>query len=178
MVDASMVKLTKQLKAKIMSFAKYVFWILGAAFVIGASYYLYNVMSRPVAGILVFMGGVLALYFYYVKWFVIPEMRPAWPPYQTVCPDYLTPVSPGYDMKKDANGKDVASPKNGGKFKCVDFVGVSRNGKLKRANPAQLQTQLDNPSFVFEIDPTENPEKLRSRLQSNGLSWVTMFGDN
>jgi hypothetical protein len=178
MADNLMVKDMKKFKAAMMSLTKYVFWILGAVFVCGASYYLYNVMSRPVAGILVFMGGVLALYFYYVKWFVIPEMKPAWPPYQTVCPDYLTPVSPGYDMTKDASGKEIAKPKNGGKFKCVDFVGVSRNGKLKRANPAQLQTQLTNPNFVFEIDPTENPERLRSRLQSNGLSWVTMFGDN
>ncbi len=160
-----------------MRIAKYVYWILGVVLVFGASYYLYNLMSRPVASILVFMGGVLALYFYYVKWFVIPEMRPSWPPYQTLCPDYLTPVSPGYDITREG-GKQIAKPKNGGKFKCVDFVGVSRNGALKRANPAQLQTQLQNPSYVFEIDPDEKREQLRSRLQSNGLSWITMFGDN
>ena len=167
----------KKVKSTIMSVAKYVFWILGAVFVIGASYYLYNVMSRPVAGVLVFMGGVLALYFYYVKWFLIPDRRPAWPPYQTVCPDYLTPISPGYNLvKKD--GKEVAMPKNEGKFKCVDFVGVSRNGNLKRASPTQLQSQLLNPSYVFDIDPSEKPETLRARVASRGLSWITMFGDN
>jgi hypothetical protein len=178
MADNAMAKEVKKIKAAVMSAAKYVFWILGALFVLGASYYIYNVMARPVAGILVFMGGVLALYFYYVKWFLIPEMRPAWPPYQTVCPDYLTPVSPGYDMVKNVDGKEIAQPKNQGKFKCVDFVGVSRNGNLKRATPTQLQSQLLNPSYVFEIDPSEKPEALRARLQNRGLSWITMFGDN
>ena len=172
------VKLAKQTKNTIMRIAKYVFWILGLILVGGSAYYLYNVMSRPVSGVLVFMGGMLALYFYYVKWFVIPLSRPAWPPYQTVCPDYLTPISPGYNMTRDANGKDVAQPVNGGKFKCVDFVGVSRNGKLKKVDPTALQTQLVNPNYTFEIDPKEKPESLRSRLQSVGLSWITMFGDN
>jgi hypothetical protein len=177
MADNAMASQMKRLKSKMMSVAKYVFWFLGAVFVIGASYYLYNVMSRPIAGVLVFMGGVLALYFYYVKWFLIPEKRPAWPPYQTLCPDYLTPISPGYDMVK-RGGKDIAMPKNGGKFKCVDFVGVSRNGNLKRASPAQLQTQLSNPNYVFEINPNEKPASLRARVASKGLSWITMFGDN
>ena len=168
----------KTMKAAMNKVAKWVYWILGLLLVGVACYYIYNVMTRPVAGILVFMGGILALYFYYVKWFVIPEKRPDWPPYQTVCPDYLTPVSPGYDMSIGTNGKTVATPKQGGQFKCVDFVGVSRNGRLKRASPANLQSQITQGDYTFPVNPNEKPQALKARLQSYGLTWVSMFGDD
>ncbi len=167
----------KRMTAALKTAGKYTYIILSILIVGGIAYILYNTMQRPIAGILFFMGGVLAAYFYYVKWFVIPAQRPDWPPYQTVCPDYLTPISPGYTISK-SGGKDIAVPKDGGKFKCVDFVGVSRNGRLRRADPAKLASQLNNPEYTFTIDPKERPNMLRQRLQSFGLSWITMFGDN
>lgn len=158
--------------------AKYIYWIVGLTVLIGGCYMLYNRMDRPVAGVLVFISGVLALYFYHVKWFVIPEQAPAWPPVQTVCPDYLTPISPGYEMSTDASGNLTATPQTGGTFKCVDFVGVSKNGRLKRANAASLKMQLNDPAFYFNIDPTEAKEDLKTRVAQRGLTWVSLFGDN
>jgi hypothetical protein len=157
--------------------AKWIYIIFAAVVVIGIAYILYNQMNRPIAGVLFFIGGFLASYFYYVKWFVVPTVNPAWPPYQTICPDYLTPITPGYEIKKDASGKEIAVPQAGGKLKCVDFVGVSRNGRLRRASPAQLESQQNNPEFYFEVDPKQSKNDLRARLQSYGLSWVTMFND-
>ncbi len=168
----------KRMKAAMFKLAKYIYWIVGLVLLLGGSYILYNRMERPVAGVLVFISGVLALYFYHVKWFVIPEQAPAWPPVQTVCPDYLTPISPGYEMKTDATGNLVPTPQTGGKFKCVDFVGVSRNGKLTRATAASLKMQLNDPKYYFEIDPKESKETLKTRVAQRGLTWVSLFGEN
>lgn len=164
-------------RAGLIKTAKYTYVILGLAMILSISYFLFNVMNRQITAVLFFMAGVLALYFYYVKWFVAPAQGKAWPPFQTVCPDYLTPLSPGYNMTKDASGKDIAMPTDG-KFKCVDFVGVSKNGYLRRASPAAIQQQMADPRFYFEVDPKEKPSDLKLRLQTYGLSWVSLFGDD
>ena len=153
----------KLLAARLKSVAKWVFWIVGLAIVGYTCYFLYSVMSRPVAGILVFIGGILALYFYYVKWFVIPGRGQVWPPYQTLCPDYLTPISPG-----NAEGA----------LKCVDLVGVSRNRRIKVATTGLLDQQMQKEEYTFSIDPKEPAESLRHRVQAYGLSWVSLFGEN
>lgn len=146
--------------------AKWVYTILGLLMVLSASYVLYSKLERPVAGVLIFMVGILALYFYYVKWFVIPEAMPAWPPFQTPCPDYLTLVStPG-------SGPN-APPVN----KCVDFVGVSKNGRILKADPRQLQTQLNDPRYYIQIDPNAKEDELKAMTASYGLTWTSLFGD-
>jgi hypothetical protein len=145
--------------------AKWAYVIIGLILVFSVSSFLYNTLQRQIASILFFMAGILALYFYYVKWFVAGSSDAAgkWPPHQTVCPDYLTPISPG---------------KPGEKFKCVDYVGVSKNGYLRRASPAAIQQQIADPRFYFEVDPAESATDLRMRLQTYGLSWVSLFGDD
>lgn len=154
--------------------AKWLYWIVGLVALCGGCYVLYNTLARPVAAILIFLGGILALYFYYVKWFVIAEAKPSWPPYQTLCPDYLTPISPGYTKGDDGS----LVPKSGGVIKCVDFVGVSKNGNLKKTDPENLQASLKNPSFSITIDPKSSQEELKAMLHTYGLTWVSMFGDN
>jgi hypothetical protein len=149
------------MKAKLKRMAKYIYWIVGLIFVFASCHFLYNKMNRPVAGVLVFIGGILALYFYYVKWFLLPNLHPAWPPYQTLCPDYLSPVSPG--------GADGIT--------CLDFVGVSRNKRIKKADPALISDQLNNDEYTFKIDPKESQEALKQRVNAYGLSWVSLFGE-
>jgi len=156
---------------------KYVYWILGILILFGICYVLYEVFDRQIASVLVFIGGILILYFYYVKWFIAGALNPDWPPYQTVCPDYLTPISPGYGNVAGADGKTSLQPLNGGVFKCVDFVGVSRNGQLKKADPTKLSAALASDQYSFKIDPKENAESLKSRLQAYGLTWISLFGD-
>jgi len=152
--------------------AKYTYILLAIIVVFGGSYYLFNNMQRPVAGVLYFIGATIAVYFYYVKWFVVPAARPDWPPYQTVCPDYLTPVAPGYTT--DANGNQVPTA---GPMRCVDFVGVSTNGLLKRADPNTISKHLNEAQYAFTVDPKMSRDELRQRINSYGLSWLTMFGE-
>lgn len=164
---------------KLATAAKAAYWIVGVLVLFLGCAFVYNKMQRPVAALLIFLGGVMALYFYYVKWFVVAAMRPSWPPYQTPCPDYLTMISPGFET--DANGNRVLA--NGGKYKCVDFVGVSRNGMLEKADPAALAVELaeanKNRKYI-EINPagTETKEQLKARIASLGLTWTSLFGDN
>jgi hypothetical protein len=159
----------KKLMASLRGIAKYAYWILGLLLVGYAAYFLYNTLQRPVAAVLLFIGGILALYFYYIKWFVIGEKDNQWPPYQTLCPDYLTPISPGYG----ADGKPQAGP-----IKCVDFVGVSRNGRFKKMNQKNMDSLIHRDDHAFPIVKGEKREDLRTRLQTYGLSWISLFGDN
>jgi hypothetical protein len=145
---------------------KYLYWIIGGLLIVGISYIFYNRLQKPISGVLFFMAGVLALYFYYVKWFVAPEKRPSWPPYQTPCPDYLTMMD---------SGLVGAAP---GSYKCMDFVGVSRNGRLKKADPRRIKEQENNPDYVFMVNKGEEKEQLRQRVLAYGLTWNSLFGDN
>lgn len=158
--------------AKLMnSIARWTYTILGLIVVFYGSYYLFNKMERPIAGILYFIGATIAVYFYWVKWFMIPAQKPDWPPYQTICPDYLTPISPGYGT--DADGNQVPGK---GPLKCVDFVGVSQNGVLKIATPTMLDKQINQPQYAFTVDPKMTRDDLKAKTDAYGLSWQTMFG--
>lgn len=151
----------KRITAAMRNAAKYVYWIVGVGALLFACHYLYNVMMRPVASVLVFMGGVLALYFYWVKWFMASE-KSQWPPYQSICPDYLTPLAPG----------------TGGQVKCMDFVGVSRNNRIKVADPRRSTEQANDGQYTFVVQPGEDKNSLRQRIQTYGLSWVSLLGEN
>lgn len=151
----------KRIAAAVRQTAKYVYWIVGLGALLFTCYYLYNIMIRPVASILIFMGGVLALYFYWVKWFIASE-KSQWPPYQSICPDYLTPLAPG----------------EGGNVKCMDFVGVSRNNRIKVADPRRSTEQANESQFAFVVQPGEDKNSLRQRIQTYGLSWVSLLGEN
>lgn len=151
----------KRMAATVRQIAKYAYWIVGVGALLYACHYLYNVMVRPVASVLVFMGGVLALYFYWVKWFTMTD-KGQWPPYQSICPDYLTPLAPG----------------SGGQVKCMDFVGVSRNRRIKVADPRRSTEQSNDAQYTFVVNPAEDKASLRQRIQTYGLSWVSLLGEN
>jgi hypothetical protein len=162
MADSATVS-SARLSENLKTAAKYIYWILGLAIVVGIAYTLYNRFERPIAGVLFFMAGIMALYYYWVKWFLAPAARDAvWPPYQTPCPDYLTMMTGAA-----ANGT----------YKCMDFVGVSRNDRIKRADPKQINSQINSNEYTFLVDPKENRETLRQRVNATGLTWSTLFGE-
>lgn len=152
--------------AQLRTVGKWAYWIIGLIVIGYGAYFFYNTLMRPITGVLFFMAGILFLYFYYVKWFVIPGKKPDWPPYQTPCPDYLT-LMPG----NTSGGADAS-------YKCIDFVGVSRNGRLKRADPRQIDTQVNMPDYYFLVNPKEERGALQQRLMAYGLTWNSLFGDN
>lgn len=156
----------RRVRAAATRIAKWAYWILGLLLIGGLSYFLYTRLDRQITSVLFFVSGIVMLYFYYVKWFVIPEKNLDWQPYQTPCPDYLTVMSEA--------GNNTA----GGAYKCFDFVGVSRRPDgLKKADPRNIATQQNDPRFYFLVDPKENRESLRQRVIAQGLTWNSLFGD-
>lgn len=132
------------------------------------SYYFYTTLQRPVAGTLWAVGAGILFFYYYVKWFVVrTPLDPIFRPGNQSCPDYLSMVPPG-------NLYTAASPTE---YRCVDYVGVSRNGRLKKADPAKIKQQINNPDYYFAIDPTKDfitpstKSAFLDRLIAYGLSY-------
>jgi hypothetical protein len=145
------------------------YWIVGGLIVFGISYYLYSVLNRPVAGALIFVGGAIILFYYWIKWFVIPP-----PPDQDfesgnqACPDYLSVVPAD---------SGLYTPTSKTQYYCVDYVGVSRNGNLKKMAPEKLSQLINDPTYRFSIDPAvdlvskNGRSEFMRRLIAAGLSY-------
>lgn len=149
------------------------YWIVGIIVLLYVCYLLFA-RNQQIAAVLVFLSGFIAMYFYYVKWFVIPDRIPNWPPYSTPCPDFLTLVEPG-------DGKTVPG-------KCMDFVGVSANQMFKRSEPGNASANINDPNYVFSVsrqfrDTTTNEIKDRSlkdicdEVHKYGLTWMSLCPD-
>jgi hypothetical protein len=148
---------------------KWSYVIVTALFVFGISRYIYSSLNRPVAATLWTLGAALMFFYYYVKWFVAQSaddpnrIRPT----GQACPDYLSIVPPG----------KLYTPASPSQYFCVDYVGVSRNGGLKKMDPAQIDTQIKNPDYVFSVDPAVDfvsqsaKGKFFQRLIARGLSY-------
>lgn len=164
-----MVKLKQdKIEAMLDSSTKWAYWIVGVLIVGGISYILFNRLNKQVAAVLVFLAGMLALYFYYVKWFVVG--LDVWPPFQGFCPDFLTPVA-------------VTSPAANTIY-CADMVGVSTNGGLAKLDQA-FQTQVANGTpldktttgviafSTLSTDTTNCP-----KAKNAGLTWISLCGSS
>ena len=169
---------TKALIALSMKVAKYLY-IAGAAIVVCyAAYYLFNVMERPIAGLLVFMGGFMAAFFYYVKWFMSGSKKPDMP--VGLCPDFLTPISPGIAVQ---SGAPAAAGTASNIIYCMDFVGVSRNGQLRVANPNSIRTQVQDTTWYSmpinqdSFTSSGGLQQLKAQVMAKGLTWVSLFPD-
>lgn len=146
---------------------KWAYWIVGILLVGGISYILFNRMNKQVAGLLVFLAGMLALYFYYVKWFVVGT--DIWPPFTGMCPDFLTQIA-------------VNSPDTG-KIYCVDTVGVSTNGGLAALTNDQKATlasggKLDKTApgvIAFSTNQADMNTNCASAATA-GLAWISLCG--
>lgn len=151
-------------------FIKWIYWILGILVLISIARFLYST-ERPVAAILVFLSGLLGLYYYYVKWFIIPAKENPWPPFDNPCPDFLTMVDPG-------------DPASGVPRKCMDFVGVCDNGMIKRGDPTQIKTQKENGDYIFTVETKRlgsgepaTIDQICQQTRTYGLTWAGLCPD-
>jgi hypothetical protein len=141
----------------IQSYGAYIYWGLGLIASLGIGYVLYK-MNFQIAAVLIFLGAIIALFYYYVKWFQLPAANNTWPPYTTPCPDFLTLVNPG---------------SGNGPAQCMDYVGVSANGQLKKATPNNVQQQNDS-KFIFSVDKTKGSADLCRAASQYGLTWSSV----
>jgi hypothetical protein len=71
------------------SLFQWTYWIVGILVAFVISYILYTKFNKQVASILVFIATMMALYYYYVKWFVIGDPYPV---PQSICPDFMSSI--------------------------------------------------------------------------------------
>ena len=152
------------------------YWVIGLLLLGFSAYFYYTGLNRPVAGSLWFVGGFLIFYYYWIKWFVLDQ--PLDPDFNTAsgaCPDYLSVIP---------NNSGLYTPTSKTQYFCVDFVGVSRNGGIRRANPKNIRAEIADPSYRFSVDPevdfktaTAKAAFLR-RLQMAGLSYNSIGDDS
>lgn len=152
-----------EFKKSIAKWKKWLYWGIGIVLILAISYYL-NSSGKPVASVLIFIGGILILYYYWVKWFELLDPS-RWQPSISPCPDYLTLVNPG-------DGKTQGA-------QCVDFIGVSANGMLTKADisaPSAVPR-----SAVFTVPPAAqnvDPSVICAEVQDKGLVWTGVCPEN
>ena len=149
--------------------------LLAVAVTIGLSYYYYSILNRPIAGVLWFIGGGLVFFYYWIKWFATPQSPdPDFMPSAPSCPDYLSVIP---------NNSNLYTPTSKTQYLCVDYVGVSRNGGIKKMDPAKIATKISDPAYVFSVDPEVDfmtpagKAGFLRRLTAAGLSYNSV-GDN
>ena len=154
---------------------KKAYWVVGLLILGLSAYFYYTSMNRPVAGVLWFIGGFLILYYYWIKWFVLDQPLDADLYFGTnACPDYLSPLP---------NNTGLYAPTTKTQYFCVDFVGVSRNGGIKRTSPTNVVTDVNDPAYTFSVDPLVDfaspagKAAFIQRLQTAGLSYNSV-GDS
>jgi hypothetical protein len=59
----------------------------------------------------------------------------------------------------------------------MDFVGVSRNQRIKVADPRRSNEQSNDAAYTFVVQPGEDKNSLRQRVQTYGLSWLSLLGE-
>ena len=165
------------------------FLIIGTLFVCTTAYFYYSALNKPAAGVLWFVGGAVVLYYYYVKWFLGPPViDPDFMSGVYACPDYLSVIPP--DTVDTHTGRKLYTPATASQYYCVDFVGVSTNGGLKKTTPQTLAEDIKNSAYYFPVDairdfmaPTMDTKgniisngrrEFMERLAQAGLSYNSM----
>jgi hypothetical protein len=120
------------------------YWVIGLLLLGFSAYFYYTSLNKPVAGVLWFIGGFLIVYYYWLKWFVLD--RPYDPDFFTgsgACPDYLSVIP---------NNSGLYMPTSTTQYFCVDFVGVSRNGGIRKMNRNSIVSLISLDFVVMDSD--------------------------
>lgn len=121
-----------------MDFLLILYILLSLVISAGGTYYFIE-NDRTLGGFLFFIGSLLVLTFYGLRWFTADVFNPSrfpsktWPPMVNACPDFLS------IYERTVNGRKEKV--------CVDLVGVSQGGIQKLIDP----TNVTNPNYVFNL---------------------------
>jgi hypothetical protein len=123
--------------------------------------------DRTLGAFLYFVGAVLVLTFYGLRWFTSDALKisryesKSWPPIVNVCPDFLSVYE-----------RPIAGTTRKEKI-CVDLIGVSEAGIQKLVDPANVT----NDNFVFKLHmEKKGPERMKALCQECKLKKVTWEG--
>lgn len=131
---------------------------------VGGTYSLVQ-SERTLAAFLYFVGSVLILTFYGLRWFTGDTLKQtrydskSWPPVVNTCPDFLSI----YERTVGGNKEKV----------CVDLIGVSEGGIQKLVDPANVA----NENYVFKLYmDKKGAERMKSLCAECKIKKVTWEG--
>ena len=143
----------------------WIYIIVAIAVTIGGTYKLYG-SGNTLGGLLFFVGALFLFISYGLRWFaaknsIFSNTPVKWPPTINTCPDFLT-----FYQQQNADGTTTDS--------CIDLIGVSKNGSLKRF-PKDGSVPTD-PQYFFSLtttssDPVKKNNELCQRAMTAGLTW-------
>ena len=133
---------------------------------IGGTSYLVQ-SERTLGAFLYFVGAVLILTFYGLRWFSGDALKvtrydtKSWPPVVNTCPDFLSVYErtvPGTTTKEKV---------------CVDLIGVAEGGIQKLTDPANVT----NDNYVFKLSMDKRgADRMRALCQECRLKKVSWEG--
>lgn len=120
------------------------------------------------AAVIFAIGSIAVFVFFGFRWFSNPSSATKqWPPKINTCPDYLTYIPPAAGAS--GNGS------------CLDFLGVSSNGELKKAT---AKSDVTNTSKNFQYTSkdvmatgvtNETLQSICNRCNAAGLTWEGVY---
>ncbi len=120
-----------------MEFTLILYILLSAGIGIGGTMYLVQ-SDRTLGAFLYFVGAVLILTFYGLRWFTGDNLRTTryssktWPPVINTCPDFMSLYEEGEGQAKTKT--------------CIDLIGITKGGKQTKFNlhmDKQGKTRID-----------------------------------
>jgi hypothetical protein len=121
--------------------------------------------DRGLAAFLFFIGSVLILTFYGLRWFTGKSLNPSrystdsWPPFVNTCPDFLSVYERSVGRRKEQV--------------CVDLIGVAEGGIQKLVDPANV----NNDNFVFKLHMDKTgADRMKALCNECKLKKVTWEG--
>ncbi len=149
----------------------FIYFIVGLIVAGTISYVLYTRFNKQIAAVLVFMATVMALYYYYVKWFVIGDDFEI---PKSFCPDLMSSIG--------AKGNQIV---------CVDSMGVYGGSPNVSLDTIKNEGQYGNAEhqktgFVGSIGgggvvmPPDADNKdayyatFCGNLKTAGISWISL----
>lgn len=140
-------------------------YFFGVPILLMIACYVIGKQGKPIEAILLGLIGLLATFYYYLKFFVIGKTaQEEWPPYVSTCPDYLTLINPAATGDSDPV--------------CMDFIGVALSGasqqliKTDSRNIPKASTGAAYESHVFRVKGVTDADAMCANVKSRGLTWA------
>jgi hypothetical protein len=149
-----------------MDFAFILYILFSVVTGIGGTFYLVQ-SQRTIGAFLYFIGSILVLTFYGLRWFTGDALKVSryesktWPPFVNTCPDFLS------IYERSAAGSTTKEKV------CVDLIGVAEGGIQKLTDPANVTN--DNYVFKLYMDK-KGPDRIKALCQECKLKKVTWEG--
>lgn len=150
-----------------MDFAFILYILVSIGIGIGGTMALVN-NDRTLGAFLYFVGSILILTFYGLRWFAGDSFRTTrystktWPPVINTCPDFLS----YYEIKEGKKTRKV----------CVDLIGIASEGKLKKLTS---QNQATDPTYQFNLHMDKQGRARNAALcqecKEKGVTWEGIY---